>query len=424
MLDGPVLLLGALSPLVLAVVFWRGAAQAGDPVLRDACLVRDALNLWLGGTLARSGEIAAVFDPAAYWAAGKAIFGAEFGLHTWSYPPPTLLLAVPLSLLPVIPAFLAWNALGAAALWRGARSLGLSSAASLVAAASPAAMESILAGQNGLICAALVLPGLALLQRKPWLAGALLGALVIKPQMAALVPVCLLASRNWRAMLATALSAASLALASALAFGWASWTGFTDAVLPFMRHDILEAPWLAGTYQPMMVTPFMAARWAGASLRVAYGVQALSAVGSVLLCWRAWRNPSSDDLPRVALTLALTFCVTPYGYCYDQPALTAALLALAVRDGRWCGGMRLLFAVAWVVPGLGTWFGVLGLPPLGLAAVAAAAALAAPRSQGHRAGVAWVIEAARQPGGRARISPSEGEALVPRAPSRPGSSLR
>ena len=387
-LDGPVLLLGALPPVILAVVFWRGAAQAADPVLRDAYLVRDVLNFWLASTLARAGHIATVFDPAAFWTTAKALFGQELALRTWSYPPPMLLITMPLSLLPIIPAYVAWNAAGAATLWLGARAAGLSRAIGFLAVTSPAALESILAGQNGLVCAALALPSFILLDRRPWLAGALLGTLIVKPQMAALVPVCLLASRNWRASAAAVLTAVFLLAASALAFGWTGWAGFLNAVLPFMRHERLEAAWLAGSYQPMMVTPFIAARWAGASLGAAYGVQALSTAVAVLSCWRAWRDPKPDALrpdvlSRAALTLALTFLVTPYGYCYDLPALSAALIALAARDGRWLGRARGLFAAAWVVPGRGTWLGVLGLPPLGLAAVVSAAVLAARRSPMH-----------------------------------------
>ena len=373
------ILAGFVPPLLLALVFWGARGQVADPVLRGALLSRDALAFWLGGTLARAGRIATVFDPAAYWSAAQAIFGRGLGLRTWNYPPPMLLVAVPVSLLPVLPAFLAWNVAGAALLWLGLRAAGIGWVATLLALTSPAVMENVLIGQSGLLCAALALPGFVLLDRRPWLAGALLGALILKPQTAVLAPVCLLASRNWRAAVAAALSAASLAAASALAFGWESWAGFAGAVLPFVRHSVLETPWRSGDYQAMMATPFMAARWAGASLGGAYLVQGISAAGAALLCWRAWRDPGADRLARAALTLALTFLTTPYGYCYDMPALTAALIAVTVRDGRWRGGARLLFAVAWIAPGLGTWFSVGHMPPFGLAAATCAAMLACRR---------------------------------------------
>lgn len=379
-----VLTLGAVGPLLLAAVFWGASREIADTALRDATLVRDALNLWQGGALARAGEVGTIFDPAAYWSATKANFGPSLGRHTWSYPPPMLLLAVPMSLLPVIPSFLLWNAAGACLLWLGARAAGLSRGVSLLAVVSPAALESALVGQNGLLCAALALPGFVLLDRRPFAAGALLGALILKPQLGVLVPVCLLASRNWRGAAGAALSAAMLAAASTAAFGWESWFGFAGRVMPFMR-DLLEAPWSAGAYQPMLATPFIVVRSAGASLGTAYAVQAGAAAGALLLCWRAWRAPAGvDGLARAALTLALTFLVTPYGYCYDMPALAAALIGLAARDGLAPGGERSLFAIAWIVPGLGTWLAVAHMPPLGLAAVVCAAGLAWGAARGAR----------------------------------------
>ena len=374
-LDWFVLCVGLLVPLLVAVTFWWVIWTVADPRLRDALLVRATINLWAGGTLARTGQVATIFDPSAYWRALQAIFGHHIPMRTWSYPPPMLVLAVPLSLLPLRAAFLAWNAAGTVLLWLGARMAGLGRVASIIALVSPAALESLLAGQNGALCAALLLPGFVLLDRRPWVAGALLGALVLKPQLGVLLPVCLLASRNWRAVAAAALSASALSGLSALAFGLESWIGFASQVLPFMRHKILEAPWYSGSYQSMIATPFVALRWAGAPLGAAYLVQALSMTGAAVLCWRAWREPGTDPLARAAFTLALTFLATPYGYSYDMPALAAALIGLAVRDGPWQGKARIMFAAAWVWPGLGSWLGIMSMPPLGLAAVASAAVL-------------------------------------------------
>ncbi len=367
---------GFAVSLLVAVMVWRVIWMVADPASRDALLVRATINLWAGGTFARAGQVATVFDPSAYWRAVQAMLGHDFPLRTWSYPPTMLLLAVPLSFLPIGAAFLVWNGVGTALLWLGARAAGLGRWAALIALVSPAALENLLAGQNGALCAALLLPGLMLLDRQPWAAGALLGALILKPQLAVLLPVCVLASRNWRALAAAALTASALAGLSAVAFGLGSWTGFMTQVLPFMRHEILEAPWFSGSYQPMMATPFMAVRWAGASLGTAYIIQAIFSMGAVWLCWRAWRAPGADPLARAALTLALTFLATPYGYSYDMPALAAALIGLAIRDGPWRGEARVLFAVAWLWPGFSPWLGAMQMPPLGLAAVVSAAALA------------------------------------------------
>lgn len=379
-LDWTVLAAGAVGPLVLAILVWSMVGRIEDAGLRDAVAVRDTLFFWTGGLLARLDHAGAVFDPATFQAAMGAVAGDRITGFTWSYPPPMLLLAVPLSLLSLKAAFVAWNAAGAVLLWLGARAAGLVRAARLVALVSPAAVENALSGQTGLLTAALLLPGLVLLDRRPWIAGALLGAgLILKPQLFVLAPLCMLASGNWRAALSAALSASALVGASAAAFGWEGWVGFLTQTAPYMRRAMLEADWFNGPYQSMMATPFMAARWAGAPVAAAYAVQAVSALGAGILCWRAWRRGGTglvaDPLARAALTLALGFLASPYGMSYDMTALAAALAGLAARDGLPRGAARLLFATAWIWPGCGCLLGVVQGPPLGLAAALCAVAL-------------------------------------------------
>ena len=67
-------------------------------------------------------------------------------------------------------------------------------------------------GHNGFLTALLLGGGLILLERKPFLAGLLLGCLVYKPQFALVLPLLLLALWNWRAIAGAAVS--SLALIS------------------------------------------------------------------------------------------------------------------------------------------------------------------------------------------------------------------
>ena len=70
--------------------------------------------------------------------------------------------------------------------------------------AAPAVFINAVGGQNGTWTAALFGGGLSLLERRPLLAGGLLGLLIYKPQLALLIPVALLAGRHWRAFAAAA----------------------------------------------------------------------------------------------------------------------------------------------------------------------------------------------------------------------------
>ena len=67
----------------------------------------------------------------------------------------------------------------------------------LIAAAFPAVFVNIGHGQNGFLTAALLGGALHLLDRRPWLAGVLIGCLAYKPQFGVLIPVALLAGGRW-----------------------------------------------------------------------------------------------------------------------------------------------------------------------------------------------------------------------------------
>src|SRR5262249_43095814 len=62
--------------------------------------------------------------------------------------------------------------------------------------------------------------------RRPRLAGVLLGAMCFKPQLAILVVPALIAARRWQTLLWAAVVVAGLSFASLLIFGEGAWRGF------------------------------------------------------------------------------------------------------------------------------------------------------------------------------------------------------
>ena len=289
-----------LPPLFAATVLWILPVDGLD-LDRIAMAARDYTDMWAAGHLVALGQGDTLFDLSAFNAALHTMFGAGFPHQVWPYPPPILLLAVPLSMLPLLPGFLLYTAGTAALLWLALRSGGLTRAACAAVLLSPAFADNALAGQNGSLTAALLYGGLFLVQRRPVVAGAILGALVIKPQFVMLVPLCLIASGNWRALLAMVTSASLLIVASALLFGVDAWIGFLVHTRP-MIAAILEAPWQALPAQQNFASPLMAARSVGASMAVAYGLQTAVTLLCGAVAWRTWRAPDFERVPRVALT--------------------------------------------------------------------------------------------------------------------------
>ena len=71
------------------------------------------------------------------------------------------------------------------------------------------------------------------------IAGVLFGLQAYKPHLALMIPVALLAGRQWRAFVAAGVTVGVLLLASLALAGWDSWRGFLD-LTPLLRKITLE----------------------------------------------------------------------------------------------------------------------------------------------------------------------------------------
>lgn len=236
-------------------------------------------------------------------------------------------------------------------------------------------LNNMALGQNGALTAALLVGALLLAHRRPVVAGILMGLLAVKPHLGLLLPVCVVASRNWRALIAAALTALAMVVLTGFALGWEVWQLFFAHTGPKMRA-ILEAPWPSG-FQVNSITVFLTARALGAPVALAYAVQGMAALACMVFTWRAWRKPGADPQARMALTMALTLLASPYGYSYDMLGFTAGIAALLARD-QW--RVSAVAALAWMWPGM-THFMTQNFFPVSPAIVAAAAWLAWRRLQ-------------------------------------------
>lgn len=337
---------GAFLPVIYMVSHWQLDANGFSPNL-SKLPEWDFTNLWFGGRLALSGSVSDLFDVNAYRSALRAAYGEQLADHEWSYPPSMLLIGSTLSALPLRQAYFLWTAatlgLLSLILWKAKLSL----IVVLAALVSPGALINIIFGHNGALTAALLIGGLLFSKSRPILAGVLLGLLTIKPHLGVLVPFCLLASCNWRAIIAAVTTAVVLFTASGLIYGFEAWVGFWNVTRPLMTA-ILEAPFPSG-FQKHGVTVFLFSRSLGANLLIAYIAQGVCALIAAALVWRLWRQPTMDPLLRVAITVILTFLATPYAYSYDMVAFSVAVIILISANGQ---KAEPVYALAWIWPGL------------------------------------------------------------------------
>jgi hypothetical protein len=310
----------------------------------------DFMSYWSAARLALAGRAAAAFDGAAITLVQHQVVPFLPNIwYPWHYPPIFLLVVAPLGLMPY-PAALASFVLGTAALWAAlARCILTDRRAWIVAAATPAGLINLIDGQNAFLTA--VLAGFALLwlDRRPVAAGILVGLLAVKPHLAVLFPLALLAEGRWRSITAAAVTVLALAAASLAAFGRGPWAAFLHH-LPITQAmaDQGAVPW--GT----MPSPYVFALSLGGPLGVARMLQAVVALFAAGCVWRVWRNPAAAFEAKAATLVAGSLLVSPYLFYYDLTwaALAVAWLALLGLKYGFYRFEREILLFAWLAPAL------------------------------------------------------------------------
>lgn len=324
--------IGVIFALLALIVVGGDAWLHTSRGLTDADgeqLGRDFVNYWAGAHLAADGQAVRVYDIDGFLAYQRSQTTPDAHFKWYSYPPAALVLSLPLTLLNFTPALLFWLAAGVALCaillartldWRMAL---------LAAFATPASLVNALWGQNGQFTAALFCGGILFLERRPWLAGLLFGALCYKPHLAILIPVALVAGRQWRALAAGGLTAFVIC-SSAFLLGPDVWGAFLKNAP--INARILE---MGDSMWHRMPTIFATVRLAGGGISAAYVAQSISALIAALVTIKVWRSAAAPAVKGSALVVA-TFLVTPYAWDYDQIALTfvvAWLVAEGMRVG-------------------------------------------------------------------------------------------
>jgi hypothetical protein len=217
----------------------------------------------------------------------------------------------------------------------------------LLALAFPSVLINIGHGQNGFLTAALLGGALVILDRRPVLAGILLGLLIYKPQYGLLIPIAFAVSGRWRAFAAAALTVVLATVATTLVFGMSVWHAFA-VFSEFTRTVVLEQG-NTGWYKIQSV--FAWARMWGAPIPLAYVLQGVTIVAiAAAIAW-LWRGAAPYPLKAAALCLA-TILATPYSFDYDMMVLAPAIAffacdGLARGFGHW---EKSALAALWLVP--------------------------------------------------------------------------
>ena len=280
-----------------------------------------------------------IYDVASLRAFQQTLPGGLEGYYPYLDPPILLLYLWPLGGLGYLPAAALWiggsfGAYLAAVAGRDWRAPPL-----WLAVVAPTTVFSLISGENGFLTAALLIGGFRLIGRWPVLGGVILGGLAFKPQLFPLVPVALLAARQWRSLAGLAGALLGLAETAALAFGtliWLRWVQAAPTLSP-----LVEANWRH--FNHLGPTVSAAALGAGLGFGAAEGLQIAVTLGVVVCLWRVFRREDTARTPRrpleVAAFLATPLCIPlrhadGHQRCrHDHRMLHPGRAALAARRG-------------------------------------------------------------------------------------------
>jgi hypothetical protein len=309
----------------------------------------DFITFWAASHLGLDGQAAAAYNPELLFQVERLAVPALQKRFAWFYPPSFFLLVLPLATMPYLFAYASFVLATLTPYVLIFRRILSAPLALCCLFGFPGLWVNILHGQNAFLTAALAAAALLALERRPVLAGVCIGMLAIKPHMALLFPVALLACGAWRAMLSAALTGAALLVLGTLVLGGATLTAFLDSLQ--LARQALEQGGLPWYKMPSL---FAQLRMAGLPPLAAYGGQAIGALCAAAAVWRLWRGPTPLAVRASALMLA-TFLVSPYVFDYDLAWLAfpiAWLTAHGLQHG-WQRGERELLLAAWLLPALG-----------------------------------------------------------------------
>jgi alpha-1,2-mannosyltransferase len=332
---------------VIAILAWIALSDGlidrnGKPVGTDFS------NVYAAGRLTWQGHPADVYDPPLQHAAEKEIFaGREVPFYGWHYPPFFLGIAFLVASIPYASGLAIWLAASFAAYLAAMWTILPRRETLLIAAAFPAVFVNVGHGHNGFLTAALLGGALQLLDRRPWLAGVLIGLLSYKPQFGALIPIALLVGGRWRTIGGALATIACLFALSLVTLGIGVWHAFADS-MTFTQTVVLEQ---GNTGWEKIQSIFSAVRMWGGSVHLAYAVQfALAAVIGASVAW-LWHNDTAFELKAAGLAVG-TLLATPYVLDYDLVVLGIAIAYFA-RLGL-AQGFRAyeisVLAAAWLAP--------------------------------------------------------------------------
>jgi len=335
-----------LALYILAILFWLAMADGVFDMLGRP-LGTDFTSFYSAARLALSGQASLAYDFVAHFHAERTALGAELkNYYSFSYPPTFLLIVAPLGALPYLPALFIWQGLTLAFFVTMVRKLAGRREAIMLTLAFPVVFITLGHGQNAFLTAGLLAGALHYLDRKPIVAGVLIGLLTFKPHLGVLIPFVLMLSGRWRVFFSAGVTTALFAALSWAVFGAETWRAFLAST--GKAAEVLNQGQVAFHKMQSLFSALRALGMEPGAAFVAHTALALAAAGTVL--W-VWRQKVDVRLHYAALGTG-TLMMSPFLLDYDLAILAVPIACLAVHGQThgYRAGLINLLCVAYLAP--------------------------------------------------------------------------
>lgn len=297
-------------------------------VIHVSMFHQDFVVFWTAADMTLSGRVGEIYDTTAMFAAERAVEPRLTTGIVFPYPPTFLLINAPLALTSVHVAY--WCVLLATMVpfvyvyrkiiggYGWVYWLGL--------LAFPPIWENMYNGHYAFLTAALAGGAILSINRQYKLAGFLIGLLfAIKPHLAILFPVALMAIRMWQPLLVALLTLTGFWIVSVVLFGIDVVPAFMGLLNPdnihaFISHvqDIYSTPTIFALFKTFDVPDW-----------VSYMAHLLAMGGATAAVFVVWRKSENERL-RGAVLMSATLLMSPHIGLYDLVWLAFPMAWMAV----------------------------------------------------------------------------------------------
>lgn len=344
--------------LVAAFAYLNASDRGLDPFGKP--VGTDFMKVYSAGQLVAEGYPEGAYDPDKHHVAQRRII-SNTGYYAWHYPPMYLFVArflaafdymVALAIF-IIPTFLFY-------LWALFR-LVKRRETLLIAAAFPGVLVCAGHGQNGFLIAGLFAMLFVELEKRPVLAGSLLGIATLKPHLGLFFPLGLGVAKKGEVLMGAVMTAILIGTFSSVVFGLDTWRAFFDHTFGYTLDIILEDG-AVGWFK--VQSAFAAFGRIGAPSLFSYVVQGLATLFAGAVVIDLWRREEAPLELKGAAVVIGSMLGAPYFLDYDL-VLLAVPIALIVRlnleDG-WEPWDKTILLGLWLLPLVARLLGFLFIP--------------------------------------------------------------